>query len=84
MLSPTLKLPDDRLVIAVDFGTTYSGVAYAFNVPGKKADVTSILDWPGESVSFPRTCLNSRCMLSLSTTHVHHSYATTSSGRCTT
>lgn len=47
MTSPMIKLPDDRLVIAVDFGTTYSGVAYAFNVPNKKADVVPILKWPG-------------------------------------
>lgn len=48
MSAPPIKLPDDRLVIALDFGTTYSGVAYAFNVPGKEADVVSIQDWPGE------------------------------------
>ena len=50
MSEPLIKLPDDRLVIALDFGTTYSGVAYAFNVPGKQANVTSILDWPGKSI----------------------------------
>lgn len=42
------KLADDRIVIAVDFGTTFSGVAYAFNVPGKTADVVSVLEWPGK------------------------------------
>lgn len=42
------KVPDDCVVIAVDFGTTFSGVAYSFNVPGKTPDVVSILDWPGE------------------------------------
>ncbi|KUI61322.1 hypothetical protein VP1G_08476 [Cytospora mali] len=47
MAAPTTDLADDRLVIALDFGTTFSGVAYAFNVPGKKADVVSIMDWPG-------------------------------------
>ncbi|KAG8162026.1 hypothetical protein KVR01_007791 [Diaporthe batatas] len=47
MSDPAIKLPDDRLVIALDFGTTFSGVAYSFNVPGKKADVKSIQDWPG-------------------------------------
>lgn len=46
----TSELADDRLVISLDFGTTFSGVAYAFNIPGKKADVVSILDWPGKSV----------------------------------
>lgn len=42
------KVADDRIIIAVDFGTTFSGVAYAFNVPGKTPDVVSIMDWPGE------------------------------------
>jgi hypothetical protein len=39
---------DDRLVIALDFGTTFSGVAYAFAHPGKKPELTSIMDWPGK------------------------------------
>ncbi|ROV88754.1 hypothetical protein VMCG_10060 [Cytospora schulzeri] len=47
MVTPIAYLADDRLVISLDFGTTFSGVAYAFNIPGKKADVVSILDWPG-------------------------------------
>ncbi|KAG6355052.1 hypothetical protein INS49_004133 [Diaporthe citri] len=47
MSLPIDKLPKDRLVISLDFGTTYSGVAYAFNIPGKKVDVTAIQDWPG-------------------------------------
>lgn len=47
MADATTDLADDRLVISLDFGTTFSGVAYAFNIPGKKADVVSILDWPG-------------------------------------
>ncbi|KAI0131600.1 actin-like ATPase domain-containing protein [Hypoxylon sp. NC0597] len=38
---------DDRIIIALDFGTTFSGIAYAFNNPGKKPDVNPILDWPG-------------------------------------
>ncbi|KAF2970535.1 hypothetical protein GQX73_g3058 [Xylaria multiplex] len=38
---------EDRLVIALDFGTTYSGIAYAFNTPGKKAEANPIVDWPG-------------------------------------
>ncbi|KAL5326241.1 hypothetical protein ACEPPN_007379 [Leptodophora sp. 'Broadleaf-Isolate-01'] len=38
--------PRNKLIVAIDFGTTYSGVAYAFaNVP--KPDVASIRDWPG-------------------------------------
>lgn len=47
MSAPITKVSDDRLIISVDFGTTFSGVAYAFNVPGKKADITPIQDWPG-------------------------------------
>lgn len=50
MATPTIDLADDRLVISLDFGTTFSGVAYAFNIPGKKSDVVSILDWPGKSI----------------------------------
>ncbi|KAI0542677.1 actin-like ATPase domain-containing protein [Xylaria digitata] len=38
---------EDRVVIALDFGTTYSGIAYAFSIPGKKAEVYPIIDWPG-------------------------------------
>ncbi|KAG4434043.1 hypothetical protein IFR05_010465 [Cadophora sp. M221] len=44
----------DKLVVALDFGTTYSGIAYAFaNVP--KPDVVSIMDWPGiEGLAQPK------------------------------
>lgn len=52
MSLPVAPLADDRLVISLDFGTTYSGVAYAFNVPGKKPEVVAILDWPGKQVYF--------------------------------
>ncbi|KAI1750185.1 actin-like ATPase domain-containing protein [Xylaria castorea] len=38
---------EDRVVIALDFGTTFSGIAYAFSNPGKKTEVVSIVDWPG-------------------------------------
>lgn len=48
MSAPITDLADDRLVISLDFGTTFSGVAYAFNVPGKKADIVPIQEWPGE------------------------------------
>lgn len=47
-MAQTVRRSDDRIVIAVDFGTTFSGVAYAFNSPGKKPEVVSILDWPGK------------------------------------
>lgn len=48
MSAPITDLADDRLVISLDFGTTFSGVAYAFNTPGKKADIVPINEWPGE------------------------------------
>ncbi|KAI9053981.1 hypothetical protein LZ554_002925 [Drepanopeziza brunnea f. sp. 'monogermtubi'] len=44
--SKNIYVSKDQLVVALDFGTTYSGIAYAFaNVP--KPDVVSIMDWPG-------------------------------------
>ena len=43
-------LSDDQLVVALDFGTTFSGIAYAF-ANAEKPDVVSIMDWPGMSVS---------------------------------
>jgi hypothetical protein len=39
---------EDRLVIALDFGTTFSGIAYAFANPQQKSQVVSIMDWPGK------------------------------------
>ncbi|KAK7985771.1 hypothetical protein PG988_003393 [Apiospora saccharicola] len=46
---------EDRVVIALDFGTTFSGVAYCFNNPGKKPDPQCINDWPGlEGYSQPK------------------------------
>lgn len=38
---------DDQLVVALDFGTTFSGIAYAFK-NNQKPDVVSIMDWPGK------------------------------------
>jgi molecular chaperone DnaK (HSP70) len=40
---------DDQLVIALDFGTTFSGIAYAF-AKGGKPDLVSVMDWPGEVI----------------------------------
>ncbi|ESZ93131.1 hypothetical protein SBOR_6503 [Sclerotinia borealis F-4128] len=40
---------DDQLVIALDFGTTFSGIAYAFTKEDKP-ELTSILDWPVSTV----------------------------------
>lgn len=48
MSDPTVPIADDRLIVALDFGTTFSGVAYVYNIPGKKPDVVPVLEWPGE------------------------------------
>lgn len=37
---------EDQLIIGLDFGTTFSGIAYAFT-KSTKPDLVSILDWPG-------------------------------------
>lgn len=42
---------EDQLVIALDFGTTFSGIAYAF-AKGGKPDLVSVLDWPGEDIIY--------------------------------
>lgn len=50
MAEPLAHVADDRLIVSLDFGTTFSGVAYVYNVPDKKPDVVAILEWPGELV----------------------------------
>jgi len=37
---------DEVLIVALDFGTTFSGIAYAFQ-NDKNPEVISIMDWPG-------------------------------------
>ncbi|KAF5561842.1 Hsp70 family heat shock protein [Fusarium phyllophilum] len=37
----------DRIIIALDFGTTYSGVAYCFCSSSGKPDVVPVVDWLG-------------------------------------
>ncbi|CAO1601112.1 hypothetical protein XANCAGTX0491_004776 [Xanthoria calcicola] len=37
---------DDQLIIGLDFGTTFSGIAFAFT-NANQPEPTSILDWPG-------------------------------------
>ncbi|KAM3079042.1 hypothetical protein ACMFMF_003971 [Clarireedia jacksonii] len=44
---------DDQLVIALDFGTTFSGIAYAF-AKGGKPDLVSVMDWPGLALKQPK------------------------------
>jgi molecular chaperone DnaK (HSP70) len=41
---------EDRLVISLDFGTTFSGIGYAFCYPDRKPEVRPIVDWPGKNV----------------------------------
>lgn len=36
----------EQLIIGLDFGTTFSGIAYAF-ATSSKPDLFTILDWPG-------------------------------------
>lgn len=40
---------EDQLVVALDFGTTFSGIAYAF-ANGSKPALISIEDWPGKMI----------------------------------
>ncbi|KAF5708419.1 Hsp70 chaperone protein [Fusarium mundagurra] len=44
---PMLLEAEDRVVISLDFGTTFSGIAYAFCNPEKKPEITTVVDWPG-------------------------------------
>ncbi|KEF53944.1 uncharacterized protein A1O9_09739 [Exophiala aquamarina CBS 119918] len=45
---------DHQIIIALDFGTTFSGIAYAFKSTSKP-ELASILDWPGlESEKQPK------------------------------
>lgn len=37
---------DEKLIIALDFGTTFSGIAYCF-ANQRDANVVTIVDWPG-------------------------------------
>ncbi|KAK1827959.1 hypothetical protein QBC39DRAFT_375120 [Podospora conica] len=37
--------PEDKLVIALDFGTTFSGIAYSFK-DQKDPKVVAITNWP--------------------------------------
>ncbi|MCJ1377667.1 hypothetical protein MMC17_000763 [Xylographa soralifera] len=48
LLRSVLKVheAEDQLIIGLDFGTTFSGVAYAFP-NSNELDLVSILDWPG-------------------------------------
>jgi molecular chaperone DnaK (HSP70) len=38
--------PEDRIVIAVDFGTTFSGVATVYSATPDEVDI--IRTWPGK------------------------------------
>ncbi|EXK29750.1 hypothetical protein FOXG_11731 [Fusarium oxysporum f. sp. lycopersici 4287] len=53
-MTPTTSPSEDKLIIALDFGTTYSGIAYCFT---NQRDCTpvSIKNWPGaESPDAPK------------------------------
>ncbi|EXM19166.1 hypothetical protein RAB80_011500 [Fusarium oxysporum f. sp. vasinfectum] len=54
-LDSTVLDKKERIVIALDFGTTYSGVAYCFCNSGKKPDVRPVVDWVGlEGLTQPK------------------------------
>ena len=38
---------EEKLIIALDFGTTFSGIAYCF-ANQRDVKVAAIVDWPGE------------------------------------
>jgi hypothetical protein len=46
---------EDQLIIGLDFGTTFSGIAYGFS-KGTNPEPMSILDWPGEFNGPMRHC----------------------------
>lgn len=47
-LEPNLsRMDDNRLIIAVDFGTTYSGIAYCF-ANQRNSSPIPIDNWPGK------------------------------------
>ena len=44
--APSTHDAEERVIIALDFGTTFSGIAYCF--PNKKnSKVATIVNWPG-------------------------------------
>ncbi|KAF7859445.1 uncharacterized protein EAF02_010893 [Botrytis sinoallii] len=45
---------DEQIIIAMDFGTTYSGVAFAF-LPGENPRVHGVEMWPGLLCKQPKT-----------------------------
>ncbi|KAF8331926.1 actin-like ATPase domain-containing protein [Cantharellus anzutake] len=54
----TVSSNEDRIIVSIDFGTTFSGVAYGSSrIAGGK--VQQILTWPGTSENFSKipTCL---------------------------
>lgn len=48
--------PEDRIVIAVDFGTTFSGVATVYSATPDEVDI--VRTWPGMMYLFPRLRIN--------------------------
>lgn len=44
---PSAWESDKKLIISLDFGTTYSGIAYCFTNQ-RNSQVTAVDHWPGE------------------------------------
>ena len=53
---PAVFEADEKLIIALDFGTTFSGISYCF-VNQKDAKVVAIMDWPGQCCPHYRTAM---------------------------
>ena len=52
--APSPYESDEKLIIALDFGTTFSGIAYCF-ANQRDTKIVAILDWPGaEGESAPK------------------------------
>lgn len=43
---PTAFEAEERVIIALDFGTTFSGIAYCFPNQGS-SKVATVVNWPG-------------------------------------
>lgn len=70
---------DDQIVIALDFGTTFSGIAYAYAIKDKP-EIVTILDWPGifHLLSHPDPSRFSFSLLSITITICRLSFSTMS------
>jgi hypothetical protein len=45
--APSTYDAEERVIISLDFGTTFSGIAYCFPNKGN-SKVATVVNWPGE------------------------------------